>query len=115
MNSAGQFEAYRGLLFSIAYRMLGSAMEAEDLVQEAFHWTGKAKGVYILANPIEPELLNLRSNRVEKYPRRTANDGDVRSVREEPQAGSLDAAPKFRAVLRDVVVAFDEPDAVASF
>lgn len=36
MNSAGQFEAYRGLLFSIAYRMLGSAMEAEDLVQETF-------------------------------------------------------------------------------
>lgn len=31
-----EFEAYRPLLFSIAYRMLGSAMEAEDVVQEAF-------------------------------------------------------------------------------
>src|SRR5690606_18265934 len=30
------FETYRPLLFSIAYRMLGSAMEAEDIVQEAF-------------------------------------------------------------------------------
>lgn len=30
------FEQYRPLLFSIAYRMLGSAMEAEDMVQEAF-------------------------------------------------------------------------------
>ncbi len=30
------FEKYRPLLFSIAYRMLGSAMEAEDMVQEAF-------------------------------------------------------------------------------
>ena len=30
------FESYRPLLFSIAYRMLGSAMEAEDMVQEAF-------------------------------------------------------------------------------
>lgn len=30
------FEAYRPLLFSIAYRMLGSVMEAEDLVQEAY-------------------------------------------------------------------------------
>lgn len=30
------FEQYRYLLFSIAYRMLGSAMEAEDMVQEAF-------------------------------------------------------------------------------
>lgn len=31
-----QFEDYRPLLFSIAYRMLGSAMEAEDIVQEAY-------------------------------------------------------------------------------
>jgi RNA polymerase sigma-70 factor, ECF subfamily len=30
------FAAYRPLLFSIAYRMLGSAMDAEDVVQEAF-------------------------------------------------------------------------------
>lgn len=30
------FEQYRPLLFSIAYRMLGSAMEAEDIVQEAY-------------------------------------------------------------------------------
>ncbi len=31
-----QFEHYRPLLFSIAYRMLGSAMDAEDIVQEAW-------------------------------------------------------------------------------
>lgn len=30
------FETYRPLMFSIAYRMLGSAMEAEDIVQEAY-------------------------------------------------------------------------------
>jgi RNA polymerase sigma-70 factor (ECF subfamily) len=37
MSGAEQdFEPYRPLLFSIAYRMLGSAMEAEDMVQEAF-------------------------------------------------------------------------------
>jgi len=29
-------ESYRPLLFSIAYRMLGSAMEAEDILQEAY-------------------------------------------------------------------------------
>jgi len=31
-----EFQTYRPLLFSIAYRMLGSASEAEDIVQEAY-------------------------------------------------------------------------------
>ncbi len=31
-----QFEAYRPLMFSIAYRMLGSVTEAEDIVQETY-------------------------------------------------------------------------------
>jgi RNA polymerase sigma-70 factor (ECF subfamily) len=34
--SAEEFEAYRGLLFTIAYRMTGSAADAEDLVQDAY-------------------------------------------------------------------------------
>ena len=33
---AAAFEAHRALLFSIAYRMLGSASEAEDVVQDAY-------------------------------------------------------------------------------
>ncbi|MCB0212382.1 MAG: RNA polymerase sigma-70 factor [Anaerolineae bacterium] len=36
MNDVAQFDNYRPLLFSIAYRMLGSQMEAEDIVQECF-------------------------------------------------------------------------------
>ena len=36
MSTAEIYEQLRPLMFSIAYRMLGSASEAEDIVQEAF-------------------------------------------------------------------------------
>lgn len=36
VDNAQTFTQYRPLLFGIAYRMLGSVMEAEDIVQDAF-------------------------------------------------------------------------------
>lgn len=36
MDAPETFETYRTYLFSIAYRMLGSAMDAEDMVQETY-------------------------------------------------------------------------------
>ncbi len=36
MSETETFESYRPLMFALAYRMLGSAMEAEDIVQEAY-------------------------------------------------------------------------------
>lgn len=35
-NHTAQFQTYRALLFSIAYRMLGTVMEAEDVLQDAY-------------------------------------------------------------------------------
>src|SRR5438067_8751384 len=36
MTREEQFDEHRALLFGIAYRMLGSVMDAEDVVQDAF-------------------------------------------------------------------------------
>ena len=36
MNKLAQFNQHRPLLFSIAYNMLGSAMDAEDIVQDVY-------------------------------------------------------------------------------
>jgi RNA polymerase sigma-70 factor, ECF subfamily len=45
MITVEEFQKYRPLLFSIAYRMLGSASEAEDVVQDAYlRYSGAAAG-----------------------------------------------------------------------
>ena len=68
------FEEYRSLLFAIAYRMLGSAMEAEDIVQEtltqalqSFHrfQPGTNARAWVLAI-----LRHIRSNRLRARHRR---------------------------------------------
>jgi RNA polymerase sigma-70 factor (ECF subfamily) len=38
------FEKYRGLLFSIAHRMMGSVADAEDMLREAFIRCKQASG-----------------------------------------------------------------------
>ena len=36
MGGVGQFVELRPVLFGVAYRMLGSAADAEDILQEAY-------------------------------------------------------------------------------
>ena len=45
MTSLEEFQAHRPLLFSVAYRMLGSASEAEDVVQDAWLRVADAQSV----------------------------------------------------------------------
>jgi RNA polymerase sigma-70 factor (ECF subfamily) len=50
IQDAEIFDAYRPLLFAIAYRMLGSVMDAEDIVQEAYlQW--QRRGDIVVASP----------------------------------------------------------------
>jgi RNA polymerase sigma-70 factor (ECF subfamily) len=47
MDPSEVFDRHRPLLFSIAYRMLGSVMDAEDIVQEAFVRWQRASGTEV--------------------------------------------------------------------
>jgi RNA polymerase sigma-70 factor, ECF subfamily len=67
------FDLHRPLLFSIAYRMLGSVMDAEDIVQEAFvRWQGASEGevrsprAYLSAVVTRLSIDQLRSARVRR-------------------------------------------------
>src|SRR4051812_18005741 len=67
------FEAHRGLLFSVAYRMLGTVADAEDIVQDAWlRWSGadRAKvedpAAYLVRVVTNTAIDRLRSARVRR-------------------------------------------------
>ncbi|MEV7118120.1 RNA polymerase sigma factor SigJ [Kitasatospora griseola] len=77
MDAAQEFETHRSRLFSLAYRMLGSAAEAEDAVQDAYlRWHGALPGQVAAPGPwLNKVLTNLCLNRLtsararrEEYP-----------------------------------------------
>ena len=71
------FEAYRSLLFSVAYRMLGSRADAEDMLQETFlRWRGAADSnirepraflVTVITRLCLDQLQSARSRREEYF------------------------------------------------
>ena len=72
-RSSAVFTEFRPLLFAIAYRMLGSAMDAEDVVQEAYLRWQDAEGTDVrsprayLATIVTRLAINhLRSARVQR-------------------------------------------------
>lgn len=73
MNRLEQFNQHRPLLFSIAYRMLGSVVDAEDMVQETFlRWQSVAQGTVQSAKAYLSSIItrlcidHLRSARVQR-------------------------------------------------
>ncbi|OAR26838.1 RNA polymerase subunit sigma-24 [Streptomyces sp. ERV7] len=77
MDMAQEFESHRPRLFSLAYRMLGSAAEAEDAVQDAYlRWHGVEPGQVAAPGPwLAKVVTNLCLNRLtsaraqrEEYP-----------------------------------------------
>ncbi|MFD0361745.1 RNA polymerase sigma-70 factor [Nocardia sp. GCM10030253] len=65
-GSAEEFEGQRGRLFGVAYRMLGSAEEAEDVVQDAFvRWGGVDRAAIVSPSAwLAKVVTNLCLNRL---------------------------------------------------
>ena len=94
VSEARTFERHRPLLFSIAYRMLGSAMDAENVVQEAYlRWRGREGEVrfpkaYLCTAVTRLSIDRLRSGavRVVRGSLAPLNRADAERVGEEPRA-----------------------------
>jgi RNA polymerase sigma-70 factor (ECF subfamily) len=77
-DRAQVFNQYRGLLFSIAYRMLGSVADAEDMVQETFIRWQRAS---------EEEIRSTRAFLVTVVSRLCINHFESMRVRREEYVG----------------------------
>lgn len=72
-DSVAEFAAHRSRLFGLAYRLLGSAADAEDIVQDAYlRWSGvdhqavDAPGAWLAKTVTNLCLTQLRSARVRR-------------------------------------------------
>ncbi len=101
MNKLDIFEAHRPLLLAIAYRMLGSLSEAEDMVQETFlRWhqsvseLPQSPKAYLSTILTHLCIDHLRSPRLQR-------EQYVGSWLPEPVATQIDANPDVMTELAD--------------
>ncbi|MEL7475179.1 MAG: RNA polymerase sigma-70 factor [Cyanobacteria bacterium J06642_12] len=108
-----EFTHYRSLLFAIAYRMLGSVMDAEDMVQETFiRWQNSSdrdiKSVKSYLSTVVTRLCidRLRSARVQReqyvgtwLPEPVVTDSSLASSASDPSAAAELADTLTMAVL----------------
>ncbi|WP_308635394.1 RNA polymerase sigma-70 factor [Paenibacillus silvisoli] len=72
---AEEYEAYRPLLFGLAYRLLGSVMDAEDAVQEAYLYVSEKRPEHV-GNP-KAYLCKIVTNRCIDLLRSTRKQREV--------------------------------------
>ncbi|SCL20659.1 RNA polymerase, sigma subunit, ECF family [Micromonospora nigra] len=116
-DPAAEFEAERGRLTAVAYRMLGSRSEAEDAVQETWlRYAGalgdpaaraevRQLGAWLTTTCARVCLDVLRSARVrrEAYPGQWLPEPEVAPLDEGPRADGFAPDPQERAVRADQV------------
>src|SRR5690349_10223624 len=50
---------------------------AQDLANAAEKWSGRAQGVYLVPNLIDPRLLNRSANQVQEWAKTTTGDNEI--------------------------------------
>ncbi|MCL4869440.1 MAG: sigma-70 family RNA polymerase sigma factor [Anaerolineae bacterium] len=117
---------YQGVMFNVAYRLLGNRREAEDATQEAFIRAYQAMPSFDLTRPLSPWLkritTNLCLNWLEKERARpqitvselTAPDDEVGALEQFPapqvspeqQVSEMEQGQRIRSALRQLPVRY---------
>ena len=103
VNSAADYEEFRPLMFSIAYRMTGSVTEAEDLVQEAFFRLERARQSGVMVESPKAYLATTTTRLAVDHLRsaRTRRESYVGTWLPEPIVADLHESPEQMAELSD--------------
>ncbi|MET0552656.1 MAG: RNA polymerase sigma-70 factor [Vicinamibacteria bacterium] len=105
-EASGPFEAARGRLFGLAYRMLGSRAEAEDIVQEAYvRWHQADQGAVLNAEAwLVSTATRLAIDRLRRL--RTERDAYVGPWLPQPIVGAAPSPERALELADDLSMAF---------